>query len=135
MNTLRIWTTLAWIGLPTVMYGGYALLRIINRGDVLSPFQVSTFRAGHAHAGVLLLMALLFSLFVEHDRSFHRYEACRVRDFCRGNCCAVGRFFYRDGSRQAKQGVLPHHDSGRHHAGRRDSDTCLRVGHVTIEAI
>ena len=57
MNSLRIWIILAWVSLPTVIYGGYALLRLINRGDVLSSFQISSFRAGHAHAGIFLLMA------------------------------------------------------------------------------
>jgi hypothetical protein len=60
MGGLRMWIALAWIAPPTVMYGGYCLLRLINRGDALTPFQVSWFRAGHAHAGVLLLMSLLY---------------------------------------------------------------------------
>jgi hypothetical protein len=58
MNGLRVWIILAWIALPTVMYGGYSLLQLINRGDALTPAQVGWFRAGHAHAGVLLLMSL-----------------------------------------------------------------------------
>jgi hypothetical protein len=65
MNSLRIWPILSWIALPTVMFGGYSLLRLINRGDVLTPFQVDCFRAGHAHAGVLLLLSLLFYIFLE----------------------------------------------------------------------
>jgi hypothetical protein len=60
MNALRLWTTASWIALPTVMFGGYSLLRLLNRGDVLTPFQLSCFRAGHAHAGVLLVMSLSF---------------------------------------------------------------------------
>jgi len=43
MQTLRVWIILAWIALPTVMYGGYSLLRLINRGNALTPFQVSWF--------------------------------------------------------------------------------------------
>src|ERR1700683_690346 len=46
------------------MYGGYALLRLVNRGNALTPFQVTWFRAGHAHAGVLLLMSLLYYTFM-----------------------------------------------------------------------
>jgi hypothetical protein len=65
MNELNVWIILAWIALPTVMYGGYALLKIINRGDVLTPVQVSLFRAGHAHAGVLLLMSLLYYIYLD----------------------------------------------------------------------
>lgn len=64
MNSLRIFSIISWISLPTVMFGGYALLRFISRGG-LSEFQHTYFRAGHAHAGVLLLMSLLYYLFME----------------------------------------------------------------------
>ena len=65
MRTLRIWIILSWMALPTVMYGGYSLLRLINQGDRLTPFQTMWFRAGHAHAGTLLLMSLLHFLFLD----------------------------------------------------------------------
>ena len=44
---------------------GYALLRLLSKGNVLSPFEVAWFRAGHAHAGVLILMSLLYYLFLD----------------------------------------------------------------------
>jgi hypothetical protein len=47
------------------MYGGFALLRLITRDDVLSPFQISSFRAGHAHASIFLLIALQFYIFLD----------------------------------------------------------------------
>jgi hypothetical protein len=47
------------------MFGGYSLLRLLNRGDALTPFQVDCFRAGHAHAGVLLLLSLLYYIFLD----------------------------------------------------------------------
>ena len=65
MNGLRVWIILSWIALPTVMYGGYSLLQLLNRGDALTPFQVTWFRAGHAHAGVLLIMSLLYFMFLD----------------------------------------------------------------------
>jgi hypothetical protein len=64
MHTLRLFSIIAWIALPTVMYGGYALLGMLTRGG-LSEFQQTYFRAGHAHAGVLLLMALLYHHYME----------------------------------------------------------------------
>ena len=64
MGNLRIFTIIAWIALPTVMYGGYALLGFLTRGG-LSAFQQTFFRAGHAHAGVLLLMSLLYYSYLE----------------------------------------------------------------------
>jgi len=68
MNGLRFWIIISWIALPTVMYGGYSLLRLVNRGNILTPFQVTYFRAGHAHAGVLLVMSLLYYTFLDQTR-------------------------------------------------------------------
>ena len=56
--------TTRWAGgllllLVTVMFGGVSLLRILEDGDILSEWQVSQFRAGHAHAGVLIILALV----------------------------------------------------------------------------
>ena len=64
MPSLRLFSIIAWIALPTVMYGGYALLGLLSRGG-LSEFQQTYFRAGHAHAGVLLLMSLLYHRYME----------------------------------------------------------------------
>jgi hypothetical protein len=64
MHTLRVFSIISWIALPTVMYGGYALLGFLTRNG-LSEFQLTFFRAGHAHAGVLLLMSLLYHHFME----------------------------------------------------------------------
>src|SRR5262245_26636430 len=80
MGVLRIWMMLSWIALPTVMFGGFSLLRLLNRGDVLTPFQIAFFRAAHAHAGVLLLMSLLYYTFLERT-SFApalKHTACAV---------------------------------------------------------
>ena len=60
MHVLRIFPIICWIALPTVMYGGYALLGLLSR-DSLNESQRTYFRANHAHAGVLLLMALLYA--------------------------------------------------------------------------
>ena len=42
------------------MYGGYSLRRLLESGDRLSEFQRTYFRAGHAHAGVLLVLSLVY---------------------------------------------------------------------------
>jgi drug/metabolite transporter superfamily protein YnfA len=67
MHSLRLFSIIAWIAIPTVMYGGYALLGLLTRGG-LSEFQQTYFRAGHAHAGVLLLMALLYHHYMEQTK-------------------------------------------------------------------
>lgn len=64
MHSLRAFSIIAWIAIPTVMYGGYSLLGLLTR-DGLSEFQQTYFRAGHAHAGVLLLMSLLYHHYME----------------------------------------------------------------------
>jgi hypothetical protein len=55
-----VFSIAAWLLLPTVMFGGYSLLSLMIAGDGLTPFQVTYFRAGHGHAGVLLIVALVF---------------------------------------------------------------------------
>jgi hypothetical protein len=57
---------ITWISLPTVMYGGFSLLQFLTRlPGRLSDWQLGMFRAGHAHAGVLLLMTLLYEYFIQ----------------------------------------------------------------------
>jgi len=65
MSGLRGWIIFAWVALPTVMYGGYSLIRLIGQGNVLTPVQVNFFKAGHAHPGVLTLMSLLYYTFLD----------------------------------------------------------------------
>jgi hypothetical protein len=65
MSELRGWMIVSWIALPTVMYGGYALLRLTTQTNAATPFRLTWFRAGHAHAGVLLLMSLLYYTFMD----------------------------------------------------------------------
>jgi hypothetical protein len=65
MSGQRIWIILGWIALPTVMYGGYSLMQLMNRGNVLTPVQVTSFRAGHVHAGVLTLMSILYYTYLD----------------------------------------------------------------------
>ena len=64
LRDLRVFFIIAWVQLPTVMYGGYALLGLLTRGQPMTDFQRTYFRAGHAHAGVLLLLSLLYYIFL-----------------------------------------------------------------------
>jgi heme/copper-type cytochrome/quinol oxidase subunit 4 len=61
---VQLFTVIVLVSLPTVMYGGYSLLRLLYT-DKLSDFQLTYFRAGHAHAGVLLVMTLAALSFVD----------------------------------------------------------------------
>jgi len=64
LHDLRWFAIIAFIQLPTVMYGGYSLLSFLTRSGPMTEFQLRFFRAGHAHAGVLTLMALLYYIFL-----------------------------------------------------------------------
>lgn len=49
----------------TIELGGTYLLRIVRGAVAATPFQVAFARAGHAHAGVLVIFALVCQLFVD----------------------------------------------------------------------
>ena len=48
-----------------MIYGGWALLTFVTGGEGLSEEQKRFFRAGHAHAGVLLILALVSFKYLE----------------------------------------------------------------------
>ncbi|HVD15965.1 MAG TPA: hypothetical protein VNK73_16170 [Actinomycetota bacterium] len=53
---------------PTVVYGGVSLLGFISHrtaGYLDNPVRQNLFRAGHAHAGVLIILALVGLLYVD----------------------------------------------------------------------
>jgi hypothetical protein len=55
---------------PTIEFGGWSLLRMIARripGYLDNPVRQNLFRAGHAHAGVLLILALTGILYVDQS--------------------------------------------------------------------
>lgn len=52
------------LALVAVEYGGTFLLRVSRGSQPVSPLQQSFFRAGHAHAGVLVVLALVCQLYV-----------------------------------------------------------------------
>ena len=57
-DPITLFTVISLFSLPTVMFGGYSLLRLLPK-EKLTPYQLVWFRAGHAHAGVLLVLSLL----------------------------------------------------------------------------
>ena len=61
----------AFISLPTIAFGGYFLLTILKRQagtEGITPVQRDYFRAGHAHAGVLVLLAIVGLLVLDYSR-------------------------------------------------------------------
>ena len=47
------------LALVTVETGGIYMVKLVRGAAAATPFQISFARAGHAHAGVLLILALL----------------------------------------------------------------------------
>jgi hypothetical protein len=53
------------VTIVAVESGGLFLLRVVGRRMPATPFQTAFFRAGHAHAGVLVTLALASQLYVD----------------------------------------------------------------------
>jgi hypothetical protein len=58
---------------PTIVYGGLTVLGVVSGGRFgmgvgrpLTPEQTTFFRAGHAHAGVLVILSLVLQLLLDH---------------------------------------------------------------------
>jgi hypothetical protein len=56
--------------LPTVIYGGVSILTFLinDPSYIQNPLRQDLFRAGHAHAGVLLLLSLVSLLYIDNTR-------------------------------------------------------------------
>jgi hypothetical protein len=53
---------------PSVLYGGFSLLMFLihpDSGYMQNPLRQNLFRAGHAHAGVLLVLSLIALRYVD----------------------------------------------------------------------
>jgi hypothetical protein len=69
----RLMCGISLILVPTIIYGGLTVLGIVSGGRYgapappdLSPLQVTLYRAMHAHAGVLILLALFLEIALDH---------------------------------------------------------------------
>lgn len=50
---------------PFIAFGGTFLLRIVQGGFPTTGLQTTFFRAGHAHAGVLVILGIVVRLFMD----------------------------------------------------------------------
>lgn len=64
---------LTLILVPTIVYGGLTVLGIVSRGAMgapapnnLTPDQITLYRAGHAHAGVLSILSLFLQITIDY---------------------------------------------------------------------
>ena len=63
--------------LPTVVYGGVSILRLLidEPGYMANALRQDLWRAGHAHAGVLLLLSLIVLRYVDEAALSDRLKA------------------------------------------------------------
>lgn len=69
----RLIAGITLITVPTIVYGGLTVLGVISGGRFgmgvgrpITPEQTTFFRAGHAHAGVLVILSLVLQLLLDH---------------------------------------------------------------------
>lgn len=66
-NATKLISGILLIIVPTIEYGGTFLLRILSgKEPQFTDLQRSMFRAGHAHAGVLVILALVAQIFMDY---------------------------------------------------------------------
>lgn len=53
------------LSIVTIQFGGVFMLRVVQGKEPATDLQTSFFRAGHAHAGVLVILALVIQLYVD----------------------------------------------------------------------
>ena len=70
----RLMAGITLLTVPTIVYGGLTVLAVITSNAhgattgpalVLTPLQQSLFRAGHAHAGVLVILSLVLQVLLD----------------------------------------------------------------------
>jgi len=64
----RLMSGIILIAVPTIQYGGYFLLTsLINKGSgyMENPLRQNFFRAGHAHAGVIVILSLVCQMLAD----------------------------------------------------------------------
>ncbi len=62
----RLMSGIILIIVPTIQYGGYFLLTSLmnaSSGYMDNPLRQNLFRAGHAHAGVIVILSLICQAF------------------------------------------------------------------------
>ena len=82
--------------MPSIQYGGYFLLQLLSGGYAeleLTEFQRSMFRAGHAHAGVLVILSLLVQWLTDHARLTPVWEWMARMNFPLAAILISGGFF------------------------------------------
>ena len=89
----RVLTALVLFAIVTVEFGGWSLLGLLTNQNGLTPFQEQFFRAGHGHAGVLLILALAFLVIAERTSMSETSQSWLGITFLVGVVLQSGGFF------------------------------------------
>ncbi len=82
MQPTRVLPAVSVLSLVSVEYGGWALLGFLTGRGQLGQFRERFFRAGHAHAGVLLILSLVYYLHLDRT-SYLDGVSGSLAAFCR----------------------------------------------------
>jgi len=86
-------TAIVLFAIVTVELGGWSLLGFLTSNESLTPFQEQFFRAGHGHAGVLLILALVYLVLMERTRFSGRAQRWLGLTLLGGILLQSGGFF------------------------------------------
>jgi hypothetical protein len=80
---------------PTIAYGGYFLLTVLAgyNKTALTDFQKAMFRAGHAHAGVLVILSILVQFLFDNTHMNAGWELAARISFPLAAILISGGFF------------------------------------------
>jgi hypothetical protein len=84
------------LSIPTIMFGGNFLLGLLSGKYPemeLTGFQQSMFRAGHGHAGVLVILALIAQFLTDHTKLSIRWKWIVRGGFPLSSILISGGFF------------------------------------------
>lgn len=84
------------LSIPTIMFGGNFLLGLLSGSYPemeLTEFQKSMFRAGHGHAGVLVILALIAQFLTDHAKLTNRWKWIVRGGFPVASILVSGGFF------------------------------------------
>jgi hypothetical protein len=106
MQPTRVLPAVSVLSLISVEYGGWALLGYLTGRGQLGPFQEKFFRAGHAHAGVLLVLSLVYYLYLDRTGYSDRVKWIAGGLLQAGILAQSGGFFVHVGMGQPNRGSL-----------------------------
>ena len=106
MEPTTLLPIVAVLSLVSVEYGGWALLGYLTGRGRLGGFRERFFRAGHAHAGVLLMLSLVYFLYLDRTGYSDGVRWLVGLLLLAGILAQSGGFFIHLGLGQANQGSI-----------------------------